>query len=98
MEIKARIMYYPEMVKELAIQCPHCEFWFDQSDIILGGSICYAYRLETASYNDCPVCGATIGCSEKDLVAVDIETCDSKQEVHRETLHKKIEWVREVGI
>lgn len=81
--MKARIDYDPTPIRHIAVQCPHCEKWFEGRDITKD-SLQFEYQLRFATFH-CPVCGETF---DGDVEVEEVMYPD----VYKDCLKKKVTW------
>ena len=84
-KVNVRVEYELTPVRHLAIQCPECQSWFEQDDIVCY-HISYSYEM-SSNFCNCPKCETYFK-----LRNVNIEECNSSKEVYKDILSKKVIW------
>lgn len=88
-KVQIKVEFEPTPIRHMAIQCPGCEKWFHQADIVHGDWIRYAYEIEAYTKCKCPVCG-----NEFDLGNVELDERVNFPEFYDKCAKKKVtvEW------
>lgn len=84
--IKVRVEFDPTPIRHLAIECPQCKNWFNSADIC-EETIVYDYELNNLNCI-CPKCKYSFS------GAASIQECNSLEEVYKDVLTRKVEWVK----
>lgn len=91
--MNVRVEYDPTPIRHIAVQCPHCNKWFNGRDIVDGDwmdNLMYSYQIHFAKFT-CPVCGLKFGGMCKEGDGADIEEA-SYPEIYDGCLEKKTVW------
>ena len=92
--MKIRVEYEPKQIRYYAVQCPHCERWFDGEEV--ERETYDRVRTDDDLYFVqwlCPICGEVFGADEEHLYSnIAVEECVSSSSVYRDCLRKKIKW------
>lgn len=90
--MNVRVEYESTPIRHIAVQCPHCNKWFDGRDILNGDwmlDLRYDYHINLATFA-CPVCGVEFG-GLRNTDKVNIEET-SYPEVYEGCLRRKEIW------
>jgi hypothetical protein len=90
--MNVRVEYESTPIRHIAVQCPHCNKWFDGRDIFNGDwlkGLRYSYEINWATFT-CPLCETEFGGLQHNDKPNIVET--SYPEVYKDCLQRKEVW------
>ena len=93
--MNVRVEYESTPIRHIAVQCPHCDNWFNGRDIIDGDwlrDLMYDYQISFAKFH-CPICDDNFGFDNSyDKANMNIKEVSSAEECYANCLQKKEIW------
>lgn len=91
--MNVRVVYEPTPIRHIAVQCPHCEKWFNGWDIVEGKpfrELGHSDDIKWAAFK-CPVCDNEFGGLQNNH-EVYIEEVGDADECYKDCLKQKVIW------
>lgn len=86
-KVNVKVEYESTPIRHMAVQCPNCENWFGQYDIVQNGGCSYDYEIKGA-FCVCPKCEHVFSIGYDSKIDEDV----SFPEFYDKCLKQKVTW------